>query len=512
MLIMEPKGAISMKKLLSLFLACLLLLSCVSAASAAAEKASVLPVVDLRGFMSSQIYADKDDPDSERLFPPEPAALIRFATALLPSITRFTFDNNWDVLGNQLIPALRKLLLPVSADENGDVRGNTGPLFTYPTKDEIAANPDVEFVFDWRDDPFKSAAQLAALIDYITDDCGYGKVALECHSYAGIVTLTYLAVYGTKKVTSVCFNATAVYGAVFAGELMQGKVNLNADGLAVFLEGLLDQTEYEGLLRGLVKVFDDLGGLNFLCSFVNELFEHLSSRIWKEAVVPVFGSWLSIWDMVPDSEVEAGNAFIASTGTTLSDTFRARIDKFDAEIRTKREPLLLGVNEKCSLYVIARYGYGGVPLGDTWTADSDGVLTTEAESFGATCQPFDYTSPTVIIAPLRAPSGAIDASTCLFPQQTWFIRNCKHTEKDPVLREFSDTLLRADGQQNIQSFPRYPQFLVLEKALGGLIPDDGFVRSPRKWQDDLRTLLQKMIEKIKAALRLPFVKGTAKAG
>ncbi len=496
-----------MKKAISLFLTFVLVLSCVSLAAFAAETKRVLPVIDLRGFMSSQIYANKNDPDSTRLFPPETNAFLGFARKMLPSITRFRFDRDWDVFGNKLIPALNDLLLPVAADEKGDVKGATGPLFTYPTKEEIARNPDISFVYDWRDDPFVSASQLNDFVNYVADDCGYGKVALECHSYAGVVTLTYLATYGVEKIESVCFNATAVYGAAFAGELMQGRVNLSVEGLTAFLEGLIDQTEYEGLLRGLVSIFDDLGGLAFLCDFINEMFEHLSSRIWKESIVPVFGSWLSVWDMVPDDQQAGGKAFIQKTGVTLTERFLARTGRFDAAIRTKRAPLLQAVNDQRSLYVIARYGYAGVPLGGIWTANSDGVLTTQAESFGATCDRFDLLKvPQLNNIPMISPNGAIDASTCLFPNQTWFIRNCKHTEHDPVLKEFTDTLLRAKGQQTVKSYKEYPQFMMLEKTLGGLLADDGLVRSPRKWQDDFRLLFKKLMQRIKEAVLRPFAR------
>ena len=494
-----------MKKTFCFLFAVLFIFSSLSVAAFAAEKKAVLPIIDMRGFMSSQILEDKDDENSTRLFPPETNALLKLARRLLPSLTRFSFDKNWDVLGDTLIPALQDLLNPVACDVNGDVKGHTGAFFTYPSKQEIAEDPNLSFVFDWREDPFTSAAQLNDFVRYVTDDCGFGKVALECHSYAGIVTLTYLSVYGVERIESVCFNATAVFGAAFAGELMQGKVHVSADGLGAFLQSLIDQSEYEGLLRGLVTIFDDLGGLSFLCDFVNGLFEHLSSRIWKEAIVPVFGSWLSIWSMVPDLQLEAGKAFIEKTGVTQSETFRARIEKFNNCIRKKRAPLLRSINDQRPLYVIARYGYAGVPLGDIWTANSDGVLTTEAESFGATCEQIDFTAPpTIESINLLSPHGAIDASTCLFPTQTWFIRNCSHTEKDPALRTFTDTLLRAKGQQTINSFYEYPQFMVLEKSLGGLFPDDGLVRTPRKWQDDLRRLFRKMIENMIASMKKPF--------
>lgn len=493
-----------MKKILS-FVLCLLILLGSLPVFVFAQQTDRVPIIHIYGFMSCPIYSADGQ---TRLFPMEKDAVVGFVKKLLPSVSAFVVNKNWTKFGDRLIPALNDLLMPIANDELGVPRNGTGVQFAYPTPQEIAASETIRFNYDWRDDPFVSAAQLRDFIDYVTDACGCDRVSLECHSYAGVVTLTYLATYGTEKVQSVCFNATAVYGAAFAGELMNGKVNMSTDALTAFLEGLVDHTEYESLLLAVVSLFDDLGGAKFLCNFLNGLFVHLSDRIWEDSILPVFNNWLSAWAMVPDAKLQGAYDFtratVRSADTPENRIFFDKVDRFNREIRQKREACLREVDAHCNLYVIARYGYPGVPLEATWQANTDGVLNTESESFGATCEPFSFFSPTFEPHKLISPSGAIDASTCLFPQQTWFVRNYKHTQKDPSMEEFTQTLLRSPSQLTIDSLEAYPQFLYYDKVLRELYADINQVDTTvTKWYQDLFRLIRTLFERWLQRIRTP---------
>lgn len=481
-----------MKRIVSCILCAVLLIGflplCVGA-----QSQNKIPILHLYGFMSSPIY----DENGTRLFPMEKDAVLHFVKKLVPSVSAFTVTNNWSKFGDRLIPAINDLMMPIANDAQGAPQNGTGVLFTYPTAQEIARENAVRFVYDWRDDPFVSASQLNDFITYVTETCGYDRVALECHSYAGIVTLTYLSTYGTDKVQSVCFNATAVYGAAFAGELMRGRVHMSADALASFLEVLFDQKEYEALLRGVVSLVDNLGGIRFLCNFINELFAHQESQIWSESILPIFNNWPSIWAMVPDSMLDDAYGFTRATVRTQNtgddQIFFSKLERYNREIRCNRNMLLQNVNEDCSLYVIARYGYSDIPLGDIWQTATDGVLDTQSESFGAMCQPFSFLTPTLQPEKLIAPSGTIDASTCLFPAQTWFVRNFKHSQKDPSMDEFTAALLSSPTQLTVDSIKEYPQFLYYDKVFQDLYPDLNQVESFAKWYQDLFRLIMRIL-------------------
>lgn len=466
-----------LKKVIAVFLAAVMIASTSVWVISAADYTQEVPHIDFRGFMSYTIYQDKDDPDSERVFPPSTKTIVDTASTLVPALGKLAVDGNWEAFGNIFIPVLRRMLDPIGFNGNGEAKNNTGVHFTYPTKEELMENGlEIDFNYDWRDDPYKSASELNDLINYLTDELGYSSVTLESHSYAGIVMLAYLSTYGTEKVKSCCFNATAVYGAQFAGELVKSNVTISNEALVEFLKGLFDHNEYEAIISGLADVLSMAGITGFVADFATNLFDKLSDRIWTEAILPALGNWPSIWAMVPDGDFDAGydnvfNNLYADSELDLSG-LKAKIAHYNSDIRANREAKLTAINNSdAQLYVIARYGYSGVPLGDIWTANTDTVLNTAAESFGATCKDYDYNAPETVSEKYISPNGAVDASTCLFPDQTWFIRDCKHTQREESIIEFAKTLLYSDEQADIDTYEEYPQYLLFDSSTQEVVTD-----------------------------------------
>lgn len=459
------------QKILSILLSAVLLFSVFLPAVSAQVKESLVQI-DMRGFMSYTIYEDKNDPDSAPAFPPSASKITQTVKKLIPAMTSLAFSGDWNKFGDALIPAVNELMFPLGYGNDGEEIYGTGVHFSYPTYEELTKDLRTDFIYDWRADPFRSAEQLNDFVNYITDELGFDKVCIECHSYGGIVLLTYLSHYGTEKVHSCCFNASAVYGAAFAGELLKGDVNIADDALTEFLKGLFSHSDYELLLNALADAMKEAGLTGFVADFVNDIFTNLSAVIWKNSIVPIFGNWPSIWALCPDEDIDGAFDFIfghvyANDGADHSG-LRQKIERFNTEIRSVREEKLNIINDTTNMYVIGRYGYYGVPLGTIWLANTDTVLNTEAESFGATCKSMSQEDIFNTADRFVSPNGAIDASTCLFPEQTWFIRNCKHTQKDDSINEFASALLHYDGQATIDTMKQYPQYLVFDTVTANL--------------------------------------------
>ena len=496
------------KKMLAVLLSVIMLATVFTPAAFAVDYKQEVPHIDFRGFMSYTIYEDKDDPDSERAFPPSTTSIIAAATALAPALGKLAVNGNWKAFGDAFIPVLNSLLDPVGFSGEGVAKNNSGIHFTYPTKEELIENNlEIDFQYDWRDDPYKSAAELDKLITYLTDELGYSGVTLESHSYAGIVMLTYLSTYGTEKVKSCCFNATAVYGAQFAGELVKGNVTISNEALVAFLKSLFDHNEYAEIISTLADVLSAAGVTGFIADFATNIFTKLSDRIWTEAILPALGNWPSIWAMVPDTDFDAGydnvfNNLYKDADIDLSG-LKTKIAKYNGDIRINRENKLKAIDlSDTELYVIARYGYSGVPLGDIWTANTDTVLNTAAESFGATCKDYNYEAEEKQTAKYIAPNGSVDASTCLFPDQTWFIRDCTHTQRDEAIIEFAKALLYSDEQATIDTYQEYPQYLYFDSETADVVTDDNqkkpenaFIRFFRNLFDMFVSFMRKILHK-----------------
>ena len=84
-------------------------------------------------------------------------------------------------------------------------------------------------------------------------------------------------------------------------------------------------------------------------------------------------------------------------------------------------------------FIIAKYNFPDYPLYEGATAQSDGNTTVVRQSFGATCAeygksfPADYQQQKYQETNMISPDGMIDASTCLFPYNTWFIKGLFHS-------------------------------------------------------------------------------------
>ena len=96
-------------------------------------------------------------------------------------------------------------------------------------------------------------------------------------------------------------------------------------------------------------------------------------------------------------------------------------------------------------------------------------------SLGATCAPFGKTLNENYRQKNRfcghshiSADGIIDASSCAFPEYTWFIKNNGHATFGTDYCAFIEWAIRYDGQPTVWSDEKYPQFT--EKIKNGFIP------------------------------------------
>lgn len=424
-----------------------------------------VPYIHVSGLMTSDIVSDVSDSESETVWPPQTSSILSAVADLLPALFRLKITRNYDKFADSLIPALKKVLEPSFLDISGDVRNKTGAICEYPDRDEIKKDSVLWFDYDWRADPFTVAAELDRFINYVTDCSGSEKVVLECHSYGGVITYTYIAEYGTDKLKGVLFNASAVYGETFTGDLCQGKLHLYDEALTEYLKGAFAHQDGEKFWNGFFKVLYKTGITGAICNAVNRVVDNTHDRLFSEIIFPMFGNWPSIWSMVTDEMYDDSvravfDSFYADDGLDHSE-MRRKVEKFHTEIAVNREQILKTTNEKCNLYIVARYGYCSMFCTPSWRIANDMIVDVRYGSFGATAAAYgevfgaDYleNKDTKYISPEKN----VDASTCLFPEQTWFIGDYMHMKSKPS--GFFETLLYYDGQATVNTFSQYPRFL-----------------------------------------------------
>ncbi len=442
-----------------------------------AERQRDCPHIDVHGFMSQNVYIDPDDPDSDTAWPLSTNAILKAVAKLVFPITKLAKSGDWNAFADDLVPVAEELFEPVCADYNGEITNGSGIRFEYPEADEIEKGSYLQFAYDWRVDPIAVAAQLNDFIDYVLDASDCEQVNLSCHSLGGVITLTYLTVYGSEKVKGVVFNTAAIYGESYTGDLLSGKIDINDIAVKSYLDYAFDGISVDSLLSMLVGLLTDAGVIKYVSDYANDIVDTIYDQIVM-SLLKIFGNWTTIWAMVPDEMLAEAEAYsfdkvYDENGVDYSG-LKEKIDNYNNTVRSHKSQTLLNLNKSINIYVLSRYAYSSLPMTPSWEKMSDGVVDTKNNSFGATTADFNKTLD-VPESEYLSPDKRVDASTCLFPEQTWFIKNIKHSDMADCIEVLMEDLLYYDGQATVDTFPEYPRFMVYDSENGVLLPDTGIV-------------------------------------
>lgn len=460
------------KKLISILLVICIISVPVASVFASAEEAieeRKYPTIWVPGFMASDLYAESGNNESEEIWPVSAEYILGYVAKILPALAKFSITWDWNKFAEESTPILNEMFSIWGLDKNGEASDGSGAAMIYPDPETITENSEISFRYDWRLDPITIAAQLNDFIEYVCMCSGCDKVCISCHSLGGVMTLSYITLYGDSRIQSLVMNSTAVYGETYTGELLTGQIKIDGNALSEFFQYLLDGNEYEELLDGILIMLDDFKLTDFIAEFGNLIIEKMGDILIPEVVVPIFAYWPSIWAMVPDDYVDDAidyvfNNVMADNGVDYT-SLRSKIDNFNV-IRNNRVSTLNKINNDCNLYIVARYGYCSIPITPSWDSNSDGVIDTKNTSYGATVTKYGTVFADNYITENNkeyiSPDHTVDASTCLFPDQTWFIRGMAHAATPDCLDEFMLTLMHYDGQATVDTFKEYPRFMVFD--------------------------------------------------
>ncbi len=470
-----------MKKAISLLLCVIIALSALSVGFAGAYSPSC-PYIFIHGFMGKDLYSDKNDRDSEPVWPPSSDKILELVKAHIGDLLKFLVTKNYDELGDAILGPVGELLSSADLDPNGEVADNSGAYMVYPPESSVTSSSELDFNYDWRIDPIEVASQLNDFINFVTRASGCDKVVIECHSFGGIVVNTYTQLYGYDKIKSVCYNTTAIFGEQYTGEMMSGNIVFEGEAISAFIKRMIGENEYKKLLVGLIDLLDSAGVTGDIAKLGNGIVENLGERAIKQILLPMFGRWLSIWAMIPDAYIDSSMDFVFNKvykddGVDHS-KLKAKIDDYNTRIRPNKKSSLLEQDETVNTYVISRYNYPSVPLTPTWKKMSDGVVDTASSSFGAVCAEYGDKFSDEYVASRKDrscvnPDLTVCSETCLFPDRTWFIKDLQHAAMPDDMEDMVRELLFYDGEATVETFDMYPRFLDFDEKSEKISPDNG---------------------------------------
>ncbi len=438
------------RRLISFVLALMLVFTLSIPAFAADSNGEECPVIYIPGIATSKIYNDKDDTSTLVTYPDSEIILALVKETIVPSLLTFSADRDADKLASKICAELNTTFAEWFNNPDGSAKGNAGAHLVYPSPSSIRAGGQYTFDYDWRGNPVEIAAELNGFIEYIISNSKFDKVTIASHSLGNIIALSYISIYGNDDVQGIVFDSPAINGVSYVGDLFCGEMVLNAESIDFFLKELLGTTEYEELMVSIVDVFNLAGIPEMLSVFLNDIIDKIAPTLYKDTLIPLCGRWLTIWAMCPDDRIDdaMNSVFNGYCKDEDLSALKAKIEEFNSKVRDGKHQTLLDFDKEGRVAVISRYGFSSLPITPSYDLMSDTVIETASTSLGATTATlgkcFDEAYLEGKDLAYISPDKTVDASTCLFPEKTWFIKNLKHADTSVTKNFYKSFLFSAE--------------------------------------------------------------------
>ena len=337
-----------------------------------------------------------------------------------------------------------------------------------------------KFQYDWRLDPFEIADQLKAYIDYMKELTGFDTVTLVGFSEGAAMLNTYLSVYGYDGLDAVIWCCGAHNGVELVGQLFTGRINVDAAALTEYIRDNGDSSASAEMLSSFMQALKSIGVTGNVLNYTNNIIRAMLAdgglrRIIRES----FAKMPAIWSLIGDAYYEEAKAYIFNQpgdAETYAELIAA-IDRYHYGVQAHSSELIAGAAAATGkIGVISKYGLRVTPLIENADILTDGLLDVKATSNGAVAAPYGKTLNSGYVQAVNdghnhlSPDGMIDASTALYPEQTWFIKNLPHSSLPDDLYQLLYYIAFSDHQVTVFENEAFPQFSVYDPIEGEIRP------------------------------------------
>ncbi len=467
-----------LRKALSLAL-CLIMIfgMTVPMASAAEEK---YPVIYIAGY-GANIFAEKGNSRSEVYYPTgaDVGAIVKEAitpclTELAIGLVTGNYDKYCDELYNSIHPIYENIVLaPDGTPKDNSGRGEN-PKHIFLDYERFSGGEET-FPYDWRLSPETSADELDKFIDTMLAATGAKKVNIIARCLGGNVLSAYLQNYASEaadKVNEIVMFIPSTEGINMVGALFSGKIEIDASRLDEYTEeflkyeAVIEDSAVRDFITVMISIFEQgkvLGvGTDALQNLINEIKDNLVPRLIRRS----YGSFPSFWAMVPAEYLDDAVEFVYNT-PELKAEYAGTIEKaysFRDNVMVNARNCMKELSDEIEISVISKYNLPTMPIFPDCHYTSDGTAETYLTSFGATTADFGKNLSAGYISAMTeadkrflSADEKIDASTCTFPEKTWFVKNSYHDHFPANIDRLIETILTTD--MDVFSNSDYPQFL-----------------------------------------------------
>lgn len=408
---------------------------------------------------------------------------------LMPFLLEGIVNDEWDNYYAALEKEIGELFTEARYDENGENWNGTNISdFCWELQAEQLSRDskeyrngtyrytDYHFFYDWRQDPMKTADEFNEYVKAVKKVTGAEKVGVIARCLGTSVVMAYLAKYGTDDIHGVSFNGSVAAGGEIISETISGKFVLDVNAINRMLADFETIGWFE--LDSFITTSIDLAAKTLMVTGFElnetEIYGKLVQGVTSALALSTFFTWPGYWALVAEEDFEDALYYVfGEEGSEKRETYKNLITKVEnyhnnvmKEIDTVFQTLR---DNEVKVGVIAKYGFQLAAVAESRDYVADQFATVKRASFGATTstvyEPLDeeYIAGRVAEGKGKyiSPDKRIDASTCAFPDSTWFTKGITHSNWTEFETSILGRVVTADRQLTIDDFD-YTQFIVYD--------------------------------------------------
>lgn len=432
------------------------------------------PVVFVEG-IGTTLYIMEDGGERKTVFPMSTDVILISLAKFIPAVLISSVFGGWSGFSKSLSVFVCDLFSEIDCDENGN---SVLPVVAHPPVDAEAAEHIYgeniyTFRYDWRLDPYVIAAELDEYIDSVIAATGHDKVVLSAYSEGGEVTLAYLDEFGSDKLERYVAQCSAFQGLTLIGEVFTNNVGVKGKVLADFLVSVVSSTGADDGVVTLLDILRYTGVYSLLSLLVDSVLDNCFDDIYATLARDVFACMPGIFGFVPAEYFDKAVDMLFGHDKAKYAALIERVTRYHNAQVNAESIIEKAIDNGVSVAFVSNYGVGSMPLLGDKIYQSDMLIDSANTAGGATFAPFGKTFGDGYNQAENdghnhlSPDGCVDASTCMFPEYTWFVSGFTHWN---VCEEFINWLYWCEGQPTVWDNPAYPQFLEGKVETGEVIP------------------------------------------
>ncbi len=495
------------KKMISVILCLTIAFSVCATGSFAAEKRETVavsyeedlsnldmdyPVILVTG-MQDEFYkglSTETEKDDVRIWGPEVGVILKVVFANLGKLIMYLLTENYSAIAELGKDICADLFGDVACDENGIPNPDTGKKTesTLELQEGYGYENYYEFIYDWRYDMHTVAVQLDEYIEYVMELTETDKVALVAMSMGNAVLTTYLYEYyytnenysERNHIAAAVFVAGAMNGVGTCEDPFSGNMSVDSTSLMRMMSEVMMGNAGTKILYYMLEMLYSMGALDPLTEYVDSLTQNLLTNGFNDAVCDTIGTIPGFYALMSTERYEQARDYVFNTPEKRA-KYAAVIEKSDYyhyTVQANNQKVIQSlIDDGINTAVFAEYGCTFIPITSDNDRMSDGTIATDRESFGATCAEVDGTLGDGYAQAKECACGKnhisadnqIDASTCAFPDITWFGKYLRHTADEEFIGDLVNLVVYSDKQITVWTYADLPQYLI---NLGGgcLVP------------------------------------------